>query len=39
MLIFDPISAFGGVIACNYKINKRIASEITKIFRSLVGYV
>ena len=28
----DPISAFGGVIACNYKINKRIASEITKNF-------
>ena len=28
----DPISAFGGVIACNYKINKRIASEISKNF-------
>jgi phosphoribosylaminoimidazolecarboxamide formyltransferase/IMP cyclohydrolase len=28
----DPISAFGGVIACNYKINKRIASEINKNF-------
>ena len=26
----DPVSAFGGVIACNYKINKKIASEITK---------
>ena len=28
----DPISAFGGVIACNYKINKNIALEINKKF-------
>ena len=28
----DPISAFGGVIACNYKINKKLASEISKNF-------
>ena len=28
----DPISAFGGVIACNYKINKKIAAEISKNF-------
>ena len=28
----DPISAFGGVIACNYKINKKIAEEISKNF-------
>ena len=28
----DPISAFGGVIACNYKINKKLASEINKNF-------
>ena len=28
----DPISAFGGVIACNYKIDERIASEINKNF-------
>ena len=26
----DPISAFGGVIACNFKIDKKIAEEITK---------
>ena len=26
----DPISAFGGVIACNFKITKKIASEINK---------
>ena len=30
--ISDPISAFGGVIACNYKINKKIAFEISKNF-------
>ena len=28
----DPISAFGGVIACNYKINKKLATEISKNF-------
>ena len=28
----DPISAFGGVIACNYKINQKVASEINKNF-------
>ncbi len=28
----DPVSAFGGVIACNYKMNKKIALEITKNF-------
>ena len=28
----DPVSAFGGVIACNYKIDKKIASEISKNF-------
>ena len=28
----DPTSAFGGVIACNYKMNKKVAYEVTKIF-------
>jgi len=28
----DPISAFGGVIACNFKINKKVANEIIKTF-------
>ena len=32
----DPISAFGGVIACNYKINKKIALEINKNFLEVV---
>ncbi len=32
----DPISAFGGVIACNYKITKEIAKEITKNFAEVI---
>ncbi len=32
----DPISAFGGIIACNYKINKKIAAEINKNFSEVV---
>ena len=28
----DPTSAFGGIIACNYKIDKKIAVEISKNF-------
>ena len=28
----DPVSSFGGVIACNYRINKKIAIEINKNF-------
>ncbi len=32
----DPISAFGGVIACNYKIDRKIALEITKNFLEVV---
>ena len=32
----DPISAFGGVIACNYKMNKKIASEINKKFLEVI---
>ncbi len=32
----DPISAFGGVIACNYKISKQIALEINKNFLEVI---
>ncbi len=32
----DPISAFGGVIACNYRINKRVALEINKNFLEVI---
>tara|TARA_X000000368_G_scaffold143508_1_gene113102 strand:+ start:1654 stop:3204 length:1551 start_codon:yes stop_codon:yes gene_type:complete len=32
----DPISAFGGIIACNFKINKKIAEEINKNFLEVI---
>ena len=32
----DPLSAFGGVIACNYKMNKKIANEVTKNFLEVI---
>ena len=32
----DPVSAFGGVIACNYKVNKNIANEISKNFLEVI---
>ncbi len=32
----DPISAFGGVIACNFKITKNIAIEISKNFLEVI---
>ena len=32
----DPVSAFGGVIACNYKINSKLADEITKNFLEVI---
>ncbi len=32
----DPVSAFGGVIACNFKINKNIAEEINKNFLEVI---
>ena len=32
----DPISAFGGVIACNFKITKKLAAEINKKFSEVI---
>ena len=32
----DPVSAFGGIVSCNYKITRRIASEFNKIFLEVV---
>ncbi len=32
----DPISAFGGVVACNYKVNKSLAIELNKIFLEVI---
>ena len=32
----DPLSAFGGVVACNFKIKKKIAFEISKKFIEVI---
>ena len=32
----DPLSAFGGIISCNFKINKKIAIELNKIFFEVI---
>ena len=32
----DPISAFGGIVSCNFKINKKLAAEINKIFFEVI---
>jgi phosphoribosylaminoimidazolecarboxamide formyltransferase/IMP cyclohydrolase len=35
-LACDPISAFGGVVSCNYKINKSLAVELNKLFLEVI---
>ena len=35
-LACDPISAFGGIVSCNFKINKKIALELDKIFLEVI---
>ena len=35
-LACDPISAFGGIVSCNFKINKNIAIELNKNFLEVV---
>ena len=35
-LACDPTSAFGGVVSCNFKINKDLAIELNKIFLEVV---
>ena len=32
----DPMSAFGGVVSCNYKITKSIAEELNKLFLEVI---
>jgi phosphoribosylaminoimidazolecarboxamide formyltransferase/IMP cyclohydrolase len=32
----DPTSAFGGVISCNFKVNKNLALELNKIFIEVI---
>ena len=35
-LACDPISAFGGIVSCNFKINKNIAIELNKLFLEVI---
>ena len=35
-LACDPISAFGGIVACNFKISKSLALELNKIFFEVI---
>ena len=32
----DPISAFGGIVSCNFKINKKVALELNKLFIEVI---
>ena len=32
----DPVSAFGGIVSCNFKIKKKLATELNKIFLEVV---
>src|SRR5210317_2160061 len=35
-LASDPVSAFGGIVSCNFKINKTLALELNKIFLEVI---
>ena len=35
-LACDPISAFGGIVSCNFKINKKLATELNKLFLEVI---
>ena len=32
----DPISAFGGIVSCNFKINRNVANELKNIFLEVI---
>ena len=32
----DPMSAFGGIVSCNFKINKNLAIELNKLFLEVI---
>ena len=32
----DPVSAFGGRVSCNYKIGKKLALELNKLFFEII---
>ena len=35
-LACDPISAFGGIVSCNFKIKKKLALELNKLFLEVI---
>ena len=35
-LACDPVSAFGGIVSCNYKVNKTLAIELSNIFLEVI---
>ncbi len=35
-LACDPVSAFGGIVSCNFKINKNLALELNKLFIEVI---
>ena len=35
-LACDPISAFGGIVSCNFKLKKELATELNKIFFEVI---
>jgi phosphoribosylaminoimidazolecarboxamide formyltransferase/IMP cyclohydrolase len=35
-LACDPVSAFGGIVSCNFKINKNLAIELNKLFLEVI---
>ena len=35
-LACDPISAFGGIVSCNFKLDKKLALELNKIFLEVI---
>jgi phosphoribosylaminoimidazolecarboxamide formyltransferase/IMP cyclohydrolase len=35
-LACDPLSAFGGVVSCNYKVSKNLAIELNKLFLEVI---
>jgi len=35
-LACDPVSAFGGIVSCNFKINKKLALELNNIFLEVI---
>tara|TARA_B100000700_G_scaffold293617_1_gene354781 strand:+ start:77 stop:1615 length:1539 start_codon:yes stop_codon:yes gene_type:complete len=32
----DPVSAFGGIVSCNFKVTKKLAAELNKLFLEVI---